>query len=88
MYRSMKAKVEHALEKGEVDDRFITGLDQQHEIFNKWTDNFTRQDHPPVIQVCISITASRTFFFRDKYIQRHINHTSCNIYPHPIYVFV
>lgn len=50
----MKAKVKHALEKGEVDD-------QQHEIFNKWTDNFTRQDHPAVIQVCISIPASKPF---------------------------
>ncbi|KAG6781196.1 hypothetical protein POTOM_014087 [Populus tomentosa] len=52
MYKSMKAKVQHALEKGEVDD-------QQHEIFNKWTDNFTRQDHPAVIQVLLDASKDK-----------------------------
>ncbi|XP_011022475.1 PREDICTED: cellulose synthase-like protein G3 [Populus euphratica] len=72
MYKSMKAKVENAVEKGEVDDQYITGLDQQQEIFNKWTDNFTRQDHPAVIQVLLDASKDKD--------------TAGNLMPNLIYV--
>lgn len=50
MYESMKVKVEHVVESGKVSDENITG-DREREAFSKWTDNFTRHDHPTVIQV-------------------------------------
>ncbi|CAK7335761.1 unnamed protein product [Dovyalis caffra] len=58
MYESMKVKIEHALERGKVHDQYITG-DQEWEIFNKWTDDFTRQDHPAVIQVLLDASKDK-----------------------------
>ena len=53
MYYSMEAKVENILLMGKVEDQYIES-EQQREAFNKWTDGFTRHDHPTVIQVCTS----------------------------------
>lgn len=51
MYESMKVRVEHAVDKGKVSEEYIA-TDQEREAFNKWAaGNFTRQDHPTVIQV-------------------------------------
>ncbi|KAH7550099.1 hypothetical protein JRO89_XS13G0135000 [Xanthoceras sorbifolium] len=52
MYESMKVRVEHVLEMGKVSDEYITS-DQERKVFDKWTDGFTRQDHPTVIQVLL-----------------------------------
>ncbi|TXG50718.1 hypothetical protein EZV62_023242 [Acer yangbiense] len=52
MYKSMKMRVEHVVETGKVNDEYIT-LDQEREAFDKWTDRFTRQDHPTIIQVLL-----------------------------------
>lgn len=52
MYESMKARVEHVMEKGAIEDEYITS-DEEHKIFNQWTHKFTIQNHPNVIQVCI-----------------------------------
>ncbi|KAK4843413.1 hypothetical protein QYF36_007762 [Acer negundo] len=52
MYESMKMRVEHVVETGKVSDEYITS-DQECEAFHKWTDRFTRQDHPTVIQVLL-----------------------------------
>ncbi|KAK1564498.1 hypothetical protein Q3G72_004679 [Acer saccharum] len=52
MYVSMKVKIEHVVEIGKVTDEYITS-DQEREAFNRWTDRFTRQDHPTVIQVLL-----------------------------------
>ena len=52
MYHDMKMKVENVVERGNVGDEYING-EQERKVFNKWTDGFTRQDHPTVIQVCI-----------------------------------
>ncbi|GMN31471.1 hypothetical protein TIFTF001_003270 [Ficus carica] len=46
----MKARVEKVVERGKVGDEYITG-EEERQAFNKWTDGFTRQDHPTVIQV-------------------------------------
>ncbi|KAK4844819.1 hypothetical protein QYF36_024757 [Acer negundo] len=52
MYESLKVRVGHVVETGKVSDEYITS-DQEHEAFDKWTDRFTRQDHPTVIQVLL-----------------------------------
>ncbi|XP_012086684.1 cellulose synthase-like protein G3 [Jatropha curcas] len=52
MYESMKLKIEQVLERGKIDDELLSGH-QEREAFNKWTDNFTRQDHPTIIQVVL-----------------------------------
>uniref|UniRef100_A0A2N9FEB8 Cellulose synthase-like protein G3 n=1 Tax=Fagus sylvatica TaxID=28930 RepID=A0A2N9FEB8_FAGSY len=48
----MKARVENIVEKGKVSHECIA-RDQDCEAFNKWTDAFTRQDHPTVIQILL-----------------------------------
>lgn len=50
MYESMKERVENVVDSGKVTDDYITNA-QEREAFNKWTQDFTRQDHPTVIQV-------------------------------------
>ncbi|KAI9174187.1 hypothetical protein LWI28_013384 [Acer negundo] len=57
MYKSMKVRVEHVVETGKVSDEYITS-DQEREAFHKWTDQFTHQDHPTVIQLRVSATMS------------------------------
>ncbi|KAL5552417.1 hypothetical protein UlMin_002593 [Ulmus minor] len=52
LYESMKARVKNVVERGKVDDQYITD-EQYHQAFTKWTDGFTRQDHPTVIQVVL-----------------------------------
>ncbi|XP_065858990.1 cellulose synthase-like protein G3 [Euphorbia lathyris] len=48
----MKIRVENITEKGKVDDEDLTS-DEQRQIFKQWTPNFTRQNHPSVIQVVL-----------------------------------
>ncbi|TXG50720.1 hypothetical protein EZV62_023244 [Acer yangbiense] len=52
MYESLKVRVGQVVETGKVSDEYITS-DQEREAFDKWTDRFTRQDHPTVIQVLL-----------------------------------
>ncbi|XVE64655.1 hypothetical protein DITRI_Ditri07aG0118000 [Diplodiscus trichospermus] len=52
MYENMKVKVERVVVKGKVSDEYITD-DQQRQAFKKWTNGFTRTDHPTVIQVIL-----------------------------------
>ncbi|CAI0441711.1 unnamed protein product [Linum tenue] len=52
MYESMKHKVEHVVEAGKVDDQFIDGPKEQ-EAFGKWSDKFTKHNHPTFIQVLL-----------------------------------
>ncbi|KAF9685948.1 hypothetical protein SADUNF_Sadunf03G0107700 [Salix dunnii] len=58
MYESMKVKVEHVLERGTVGDQYITS-DQEREAFNQWSSDFTRQDHPAVIQVLLDASRDK-----------------------------
>ncbi|XP_030500174.2 cellulose synthase-like protein G3 [Cannabis sativa] len=64
LYESMKVRVENVVEKGKIDDEYITKEDE-HKAFNKWTDRFSRQDHPTVIQVILDNN-------KDKDIKGHI----------------
>ncbi|KDP25267.1 hypothetical protein JCGZ_20423 [Jatropha curcas] len=58
MYERLKTKIKRVLERGKVDEEFIKGA-QEYEAFNKWTDKFTRQDHPTVIQVLLDTNKDR-----------------------------
>lgn len=50
-YDSMKARVESVVEKGKVRDEYISN-EKQHQVLSQyWTKDFTRQNHPSVIQV-------------------------------------
>lgn len=46
----MKDKVERVMETGKVSLDQVTS-DEEREAFKKWTDGFTRKNHPTVIQV-------------------------------------
>ncbi|KAF9602084.1 hypothetical protein IFM89_024851 [Coptis chinensis] len=52
MYESMKMKVESVVDRGSIEDEFITG-EKDSEAFKKWTTEFTRNDHPTIIQVLL-----------------------------------
>ncbi|KAB1215438.1 Cellulose synthase-like protein G3 [Morella rubra] len=52
MYDSMKIRVENVVERGKLGDEYITG-EEERRAFSKWTDGFTRQEHPTVIQVLL-----------------------------------
>lgn len=54
MYEIMKTRVENVVERGKVEEEYITS-EEQRQMFNKWTDGFTRQDHPTIIQVLLEI---------------------------------
>ncbi|KAH9613155.1 hypothetical protein KSS87_003906 [Heliosperma pusillum] len=50
LYENMKVGVENALERGKIefDD------DEMRQVFGKWSDSFTPQNHPTVIQVLLN----------------------------------
>lgn len=49
MYEQMKKRIENVVDSGKVSE-YITS-EGEHEAFSKWNKEFTRQDHPAVIQV-------------------------------------
>lgn len=50
MYEDMKSRVEHVVDSGKVETEYIT-CDQFRGVFDLWTQKFTRQEHPTIIQV-------------------------------------
>lgn len=51
MYEKMKIRIENVVEQGKLTEEYITN-EQEHQVFRKWTqEEFTRQQHPSVIQV-------------------------------------
>ncbi|CAL9030454.1 unnamed protein product [Prunus brigantina] len=59
MYQGMKVMVNNVIERGKVgDDQYITG-ERERLAFRKWTDGFTRQDHPTIIQVLLDNSKDR-----------------------------
>ncbi|KAL6280627.1 hypothetical protein ACE6H2_017508 [Prunus campanulata] len=53
MYKRMEMRVKNVIERGKVAQEYITG-EEEIQAFSKWTEEFTRQDHPTVIQRCIT----------------------------------
>lgn len=49
-YEVMKQRIETTMEQGKVGYEWVTS-EEEREALSKWTDKFTRQDHPTVIQV-------------------------------------
>ncbi|KAJ8768381.1 hypothetical protein K2173_021534 [Erythroxylum novogranatense] len=56
MYENMKERIQHVVETGKVADEYVNN-DNEREAFIKWTDQFSRQNHPAVIQVLLDNTA-------------------------------
>ncbi|XP_034711718.1 cellulose synthase-like protein G3 isoform X2 [Vitis riparia] len=52
MYENMRDRVEKAVQKGSICHDYITN-EGEGEAFSRWTDGFTPQNHPPVIQVLL-----------------------------------
>ncbi|XP_038704041.1 cellulose synthase-like protein G3 isoform X2 [Tripterygium wilfordii] len=52
MYEIMKTRVEFVVQSGKVGDQYISS-DEERQIFEKWTDGFTDQDHPAVVQILL-----------------------------------
>ncbi|WCJ26553.1 cellulose synthase like G3 [Euphorbia peplus] len=52
MYEGMKIRVEHAMERGKVDDAYLIS-NEEKEILKQWSPNFTSQNHPTIIQVLL-----------------------------------
>ncbi|CAI9775795.1 unnamed protein product [Fraxinus pennsylvanica] len=53
MYDNMKTKIENVVEKGRVSDEYISDEKQRRVLSQYWTKDFTRQNHPSVIQVLL-----------------------------------
>jgi cellulose synthase/poly-beta-1,6-N-acetylglucosamine synthase-like glycosyltransferase len=72
MYEEMKLKVEQAIETEK-----ISCLDEEREIFKRWSDDFTRQDHPTIIEVLLDST---------KYMNMpnlvYVSREKCSAVPH------
>lgn len=51
-------RIENAVEKGKVSEEYITS-EQECQVFSKWTQEFTRQEHPPLIQVLLEMENDR-----------------------------
>ncbi|KAK1564601.1 hypothetical protein Q3G72_006789 [Acer saccharum] len=79
MYESMKVRIEHVVEIGKVSDECITS-DQEREAFDRWTDRFTRQNHPTVIQVLLESSKDKDITGNDLpnlvYVSREKRKTS------------
>ncbi|KAL0331058.1 UNVERIFIED_CONTAM: Cellulose synthase-like protein G3 [Sesamum angustifolium] len=54
MYESMKTKVEGAVEIGKVNDEYICSEEERQILTQYRTKDFTRQNHPSVIQVLLN----------------------------------
>ncbi|XP_078431361.1 cellulose synthase-like protein G3 [Wolffia australiana] len=52
LYQRMKERVEKTMELGRVDPGFVTSEEEQ-DMLNKWGAEFSRQEHPPIIQVLL-----------------------------------
>ncbi|KAL2516680.1 Cellulose synthase-like protein G3 [Abeliophyllum distichum] len=52
-YDNMKTRVESVVEKGKVSDEYISNEKQLQVLSQYWTQDFTRQNHPSVIQVLL-----------------------------------
>ena len=50
MYEKMRVRVETAVKSGIISHDYINSK-QELEAFSRWTDGFTSQNHPAVIQV-------------------------------------
>ncbi|XP_039166803.1 cellulose synthase-like protein G3 [Eucalyptus grandis] len=58
MYESMKERVKHVVEKGKVAEEYIIE-DRERRALSKWTDEFTHQNHPAVIEVLLDNSKDR-----------------------------
>ena len=50
MYENMRVRVENVVQEGTISRDYMTN-EGESEAFSRWTDEFTPQNHPPVVQV-------------------------------------
>ncbi|XP_052209370.1 cellulose synthase-like protein G3 isoform X1 [Diospyros lotus] len=58
LHQSMKVRVENVVEKGKIPNEFITS-EQKRQVFSIWSEEFTRQDHPAIVQVLLEAREDR-----------------------------
>ncbi|XP_057490096.1 cellulose synthase-like protein G3 isoform X2 [Actinidia eriantha] len=79
MYESMKMRIEKVVDTGKVNHDYITG-ERERGAFNKWTEGFTCQDHPTVIQILLEIDKDKDITSQSMpnliYISRQKSRTS------------
>ena len=56
MYENMRVRVENVVQEGTISRDDMTN-EGESEAFSRWTDEFTPQNHPPVVQVCFPTLA-------------------------------
>lgn len=54
LYESMKVRVENTVERERPLEEYIEEDQEMRDVFAKWTPHFTRQHHPPLIQVLLA----------------------------------
>ena len=59
MYESMRVRVENVIKRGSISHDYITKQGES-EALSSWTDGFTTQNHPPVVQVHLHGTSHRS----------------------------
>ncbi|RVW14921.1 Cellulose synthase-like protein G3 [Vitis vinifera] len=52
MYENMRVRVENVVQEGTISRDYMTN-EGESEAFSRWTDEFTPQNHPPVVQVLL-----------------------------------
>ncbi|KAL6349385.1 hypothetical protein AAG906_034042 [Vitis piasezkii] len=52
MYENMRVRVENVVQEGTISRDYMTD-EGESEAFSRWTDEFTPQNHPPVVQVLL-----------------------------------
>ncbi|XP_006343827.1 cellulose synthase-like protein G3 [Solanum tuberosum] len=53
MYENMKKRIEEVIERGKVDEDYINNEEELQAFTKFWTPEFTRHNHPSIIQVLL-----------------------------------
>ncbi|GER56259.1 cellulose synthase-like protein [Striga asiatica] len=59
MYENMKMKVENVVERGKVCEEYITSEDERRVLEQYWAKDFTRQNHPSIINILLDSKSDR-----------------------------
>ena len=60
MYESMRVRVENVVKRGSISHEYYITKEGESEALSRWTDGFTPQNHPPVVQVYLHGTSNRS----------------------------
>ncbi|KAK6137274.1 hypothetical protein DH2020_028989 [Rehmannia glutinosa] len=54
MYENMKMKVENVVERGKINDEYISSEEDRQVLSQYWAEDFSRQNHPSMIKVLLN----------------------------------